>query len=169
MNLVRQDPAGYAFHLEDMKSAYQGRERRLSTNQFLETQEGVPAVDEAIHVLQTTTPRRRLEWDDCLAQSAQEHVDDTGPAGLIGHDSSRGESSSHRIRRYLPRFRMIGENISYGSDSADEVVRQLLIDDGVPDRGHRKNIFEPHFNRAGVACGPHAKYGVLCVIDFAQD
>jgi uncharacterized protein YkwD len=61
----------------------------------------------------------------------------------------------------------IGENISYGPDDGLEVVLQLIIDDGVPDRGHRANIFSPDFRLAGVACGPHPTFRTVCVIDFA--
>ncbi len=61
----------------------------------------------------------------------------------------------------------IGENISYGPDDGREVVLQLIIDDGVPDRGHRANIFSPGFRLAGVVCGPHPKFRTICVIDFA--
>jgi uncharacterized protein YkwD len=47
------------------------------------------------------------------------------------------------------------------------VVMNLIIDDGVPDRGHRKNIFSRAFATAGAACGPHSRFGNVCVIDFA--
>jgi uncharacterized protein YkwD len=43
----------------------------------------------------------------------------------------------------------------------------LIIDDGVTDRGHRKNIFSRAFGTAGAACGPHPRFGNVCVIDFA--
>jgi uncharacterized protein YkwD len=168
LNLVRKDPPGYAFHLEDILDSYHGKEREMENNVILTTQEGRPVVEEAIRALQSTKPRGLLQWNACLAASSAEHVKDTGPSGLIGHDSSRGEHFPRRVGRYLRHYREVGENIDYGSASAREVVMQLLIDDGVPDRGHRKNILTPAFNEVGVACGPHKQFGTMCVIDFGR-
>jgi uncharacterized protein YkwD len=47
------------------------------------------------------------------------------------------------------------------------MVMQLIIDDGVKGRGHRKNTFIRGFTAAGVACGPHPRYKTMCVVDFA--
>jgi hypothetical protein len=47
-------------------------------------------------------------------------------------------------------------------------VVTLIVDQGVPNKGHRKNIFSRDFRMAGVACGGHARYGSMCVIDFAE-
>jgi uncharacterized protein YkwD len=46
-------------------------------------------------------------------------------------------------------------------------VQGLLIDDGVADRGHRRNLLDPAVRVAGIACGRHAAYGTMCVIDLA--
>ena len=35
----------------------------------------------------------------------------------------------------------MGENIAYGTTGGEAVVIALFIDDGVPSRGHRTNIF----------------------------
>lgn len=43
----------------------------------------------------------------------------------------------------------------------------LIVDAGVRDRGHRKNIFMRDFGVVGVACGSHSRYGTMCVMDFA--
>jgi uncharacterized protein YkwD len=63
---------------------------------------------------------------------------------------------------------VIGENIAYGPSDPRRLVMQLIIDDGVPDRGHRKNLYNSKFNSAGVACGPHPDFGTMCVINFAK-
>lgn len=44
---------------------------------------------------------------------------------------------------------------------------QLLIDDGVPGRGHRKNILAPGMRYIGTSIQPHARYAYNCVQDFA--
>jgi uncharacterized protein YkwD len=60
-----------------------------------------------------------------------------------------------------------GESITLGSNPARDVVLQLLIDDGVRDRGHRKTLLDRHYAVAGAACGPHREFQQICVIDFA--
>jgi uncharacterized protein YkwD len=47
------------------------------------------------------------------------------------------------------------------------VVLALIIDDGLPARKHRKNIFNPNYNFAGAAFGRHARFGTMCSMDFA--
>jgi uncharacterized protein YkwD len=44
---------------------------------------------------------------------------------------------------------------------------QLLVDDGVSDRGHRRNLLDPRWHYVGVACGSHYRYQTMCVLDFA--
>ncbi len=62
----------------------------------------------------------------------------------------------------------VGEVITYGSNTAEDVVRQLIVDDGVDDRGHRKLVFADDIDFAGVSCGAHPSFGTMCVIDVAR-
>ena len=61
------------------------------------------------------------------------------------------------------------ENVDYGPFlTGRDVVVDLLVDDGVPDRGHRRNIFDASAHVVGIACGPHPKLRSMCVIDQAN-
>lgn len=51
--------------------------------------------------------------------------------------------------------------------SARNVVKQLVVDDGVASRGHRANIFNDGFLIVGLAFGDHPVYRSVCVQDFA--
>ena len=82
--------------------------------------------------------------------------------GAIGHGNP-----AKRMNRYGTWTAAWGENISYGKNSARDIVLALIIDDGLPARKHRANIFNPNFNFAGAAFGPHARFGTMCSMDFA--
>jgi uncharacterized protein YkwD len=113
------------------------------------------------------TPLPPLRADDRLAASALAHVAEQGPVGAVGHDSENGEAFDERIRRHGVEAESSAENIAYGPRDAADVVRELIIDSGVPDRGHRRNIFHAEFQSAGVTCGSHRDYDTMCVMDFA--
>ena len=57
--------------------------------------------------------------------------------------------------------------IKEGMAGIKGIIAALIIDDGRPARTHRKNIFDPSFNYAGAAYGPHVLHGSVCTIDFA--
>jgi len=62
----------------------------------------------------------------------------------------------------------VGENCSYGFETAIDIVLSLLIDEGVKNKGHRQNILSEDFNSIGVAIRPHITYRVNCVMDFGR-
>ncbi|WGU38180.1 CAP domain-containing protein [Phenylobacterium sp. NIBR 498073] len=122
---------------------------------------------EAVQFLKRQRPLPPLRPDDSLASAALEHVSLQGPVGAIGHASADGERFYDRVRRHGAAPAMAAENIAYGPPSPEDVVRALIIDSGVPDRGHRTNMFTAAFKVAGVSCGPHRDYETMCVMDFS--
>jgi hypothetical protein len=106
-----------------------------------------------------------LAPDKDLFRAAEFHADDTGKAGIIGHNSSDGTSFSKRLHRFTSAG-AIAENCDYGLSSALSIVCDLLIDEGVASLGHRKNILGS-YNRTGVALRQHITWSYICVMDFA--
>jgi uncharacterized protein YkwD len=47
------------------------------------------------------------------------------------------------------------------------IVISLLVDDGVPSRGHRRNLLDKAFKFIGLSLGAHPVYRHMCVMDFA--
>jgi uncharacterized protein YkwD len=152
INFARAHPADYAVSLRDSEDRRHG---------------GSDALWEAIAFLERQPPLPPLTANRELALAAAEQSTSQGPLGRTGHQGADRSSPSDRIHRRGVWSSRSAETISYGYDTASAVVRQLVIDDGVPGRGHRMVIFDPALRMAGAGCGPHAVYGFMCVIDFA--
>lgn len=165
-NVARQDPQRYADYIREFKRSFIGQGYRLpGTVETVMTSEGKGALDEAVRFLSRQRPLPALSWSPGLAQAAAELVRQQAASGETGHGN--GGDIRKRIEKYGSWRSAIGENISYGPDTARQVVMGLIIDDGVPNRGHRKNIFNRAFTTAGGACGPHPVYRKICVMDLA--
>lgn len=166
-NFARTKPAEYVALLQDWAQSFDGKRVRRKGETTLLTQEGVSAVQEAIAFVQRQVPLPPLDTAQGLHLAAADHCADQGPKGATGHDGSDGSSSDTRVARHGQWLKTMGENISYGSQTGRDVVLSLIVDDGVPGRGHRTNIFSPEFAVVGVGCGSHRGYRVMCVMDYA--
>ncbi len=168
MSEARQHPMAYARHLRRLLGQFKGKIREIPGGVLLRTKEGEPAVEEAIAFLEHQTPLGPLGISHGLGLAALDHAGDQGSSGQIGHTGSQGQTLGKRVERYGRFGGILGEDIHYGASEAREIVVDLIIDDGVPSRGHRQNIFNAKFRVAGAALGTHATYRHMCVIDFAD-
>lgn len=166
LNRIRAHPQAYARELRRQQvaqtrygdDAYDGGGGGMS-------QEDPDAVEDAIDFLMRQRPLPPLADDGRLAAAARAHVARQGPTGDVGHGAPG--ALGQRLQRAGLFAGLEAETISYGQRTPDEVIRQLVVDSRVPSRGHRLDLFGHGYQAAGVACGRHAEWGSMCVIDLA--
>ena len=181
INAARADPAAYAAKVEalylpffegagDDELCMRDPENEVPGAPLLRTQEGPRAVHECAAALRAFGGKAAApplaELSEPLSRAAAEHAADIGASGETSHDGADGSGPQDRIERHGEWQVTLGENLSFGCRGAARVVCQLLVDDGVASRGHRKNTLNPKFAVAGIAAAEHAKFGRCCVIDF---
>lgn len=100
-----------------------------------------------------------------MCRACQEHLTELQEQTLEAHT---GTTPDERLQRFGHYRDECGENLVYGFRVARELVWHMLIDDGVPERGHRANLLNVDFHFVGVAYGAHASEGTACVLMFAD-
>lgn len=166
LSRVRRSPAALAQELRLFRTWHHGELLHIpGRSSPVITKEGVPAVDEAVAYVEGQAPLPALSFSPLLARAAADHAADLARGG-VGHYGADGSNPADRVAR-RGGGRNVGEIISFGYSDAAGVVRQLVVDDGVPDRGHRNIVFSARYLFAGVACGPHPRYRILCVVVLA--
>ena len=167
LNHARTDPVAYAETLRKYRSFFRANIVSLPGEPAdFETAEGVAVVDDAIAFLGRQAAMAPLASAPVLEASSADLVREQATSGDTGHDGGDGSSPGDRVRR-RGGGAFVAEVIAYGAVDAVDVVRQLIVDDGVADRGHRTILYDPHLRFAGVSCGAHPEYRTMCVIDLA--
>jgi len=167
INEARARPQAYASYLEKLKPLFNGNEYKSSAGKVFATQEGWSAVDEAIKFLRDARPIGPLTASQGLCLAALAHVKDQSSTGATGHQSADSTLIEQRVKPFGSWQGVIGENLTYGDESARERLLTWLIDDGFASRGHRKRLMSSDYKVAGISCGPHPQFGSMCVIELA--
>ncbi|HYH32560.1 MAG TPA: CAP domain-containing protein [Pseudonocardia sp.] len=83
--------------------------------------------------------------DDRLAEAAQEHARDQAEQEQMSHEGSDGSTVGERATRAGYRWSSIGENVAWGTTSAERVMEMWM-----ESSGHRDNILNCRFRHIGV-------------------
>lgn len=173
LNKARTDPARYAReYIEPELALFLPDDPRIQQKpdgSLLSLNEGVSAVQECIRIMKTTPPMGILTASEGISKAARGHARDMERRNFFDHDGSDGSDPYQRMSRYGKWSGYAAENISSGEATARGIVVQLLIDDGVPSRGHRENILNPVLTRVGVAIAPHKEWRWTATIDLTAE
>jgi uncharacterized protein YkwD len=171
MNKVRTNPKKYAeLYIQPRSRYYSGKNYSVPGQITIVTQEGVAAVNGCVTALNRANSVGILTPEKGLSLAAKDHVTDQSKTGQTGHNGSDRSTPETRMKRYgtFSGSWTLGENLAYGDTTGREIVCSLLIDDGVPNRGHRTNIMNKAFTQSGVAYGTHTQYRTSCAITYAN-
>lgn len=162
LNFARTQPQAYADEMLREPATYDQQARHADLRD-----QDPEAFEEAVDFLMRQPALPPLRPDVRIAAAAHDHAAWQGERGGLGHTGPGGQTPGARLQHHGVWAGLSAENISYGYSTPREVILQLIIDSGVPSRGHRQNIFGANYQIAGVGCGRHRTYDAMCVIDFA--
>jgi uncharacterized protein YkwD len=99
---------------------------------------------ELIAELNKLEPMRILFPSECVYEAARSHGLDSQRRGYFNHTGSDRTDPWDRILNKCPQFKTGNENGvgGFSTNPRDHVI-SLLIDSGIPSRGHRHNILNP--------------------------
>jgi uncharacterized protein YkwD len=169
MNKARSNPKKYVeLYIQPMLRYYNGNNYSEPGEITIVTQEGKKAVENCISAMSRMQSSPLLQPELGLSLGAKDHAVDQGKTGKTGHDGSDKSTPFTRITRYGTGYTTAGENLAYGPTTGRDIVVELLVDDGVPSRGHRTNIMNKSFTQTGVSFGTHPQYRTTCAIAYAN-
>ena len=168
-NELRENPQSYIQKLKENLKYFRNKIFHPPGEDPIQTYEGSEAIENAIQFLKTQKPVEKLEFNEGLAQACRDHALDIGSKGLTTHEGSDDLNVSDRIEKYVEWDGAAAESLDFGFKKAENIILNLLIDDGVKDRYQRYNLFNNKFKYIGVGAGPHRDYGTCVVIGYTMN
>ena len=167
-NKIRTDPPSFIPKLKRWVSKFRKNILFLLNENPLETFEGTQAVEEAMRFLAVQKPVPALIHSEELSKAAKDHAKDMGENGLTGHDGSDGSMLSDRIEKYTEWDDLCAENIDLGFKVADNIILNILVDDGEEGRNQRINLFSQAYKYIGIGCAKHKNYEHCSVFVYVK-
>lgn len=125
-----------------------------------------------------------LVWNEILVKVAEEKASDMASKNYFSHTNKNGEGINIMIHRagytlikdfIKQKNSNFFESIHAGSSKGIDIIKELIIDDGITPPGHRYHLLSvDDFNKNSVDCGigiaynPNSKYEYYCCIIIAK-
>jgi uncharacterized protein YkwD/LysM repeat protein len=136
INMMRANPSGYAKYIDEYVA-----DQNVNGGWPID----MTVVSELKRALKIMGALRLLQPKECVYTAAKKHGQDQIKMGDTNHLGSDGKMPMDRILYECPDLRDGTENLAGGMDNVRETVITLLIDDGIPSRGHRKALLNANW------------------------
>ena len=168
-NKIRQNPQSYIPKLKEYLKYFRNKIYHPPGEDPIQTYEGPEAFEDAIQFLKTQKPVGPLEFNDNITNACRDHASDIGEKGFTSHEGSTTKNISERLEKYCEWDGACSESIDLGFRTAENVLINLLVDDGVSNRYQRLNIFNGKFRYIGIGACTHREYGICVVVGYAMN
>lgn len=158
VNLLRQNPSGYIPFVEEYIKSMEDEIKNDPSMSAMYSEE-LSTAYELIDVLKVTDPLSTLRPHEGVYDAAKAHGEDLRKNTQFGHVGSDGSYPWDRITKFAPDLNDGNENLVGGPYEIRQAVLLLLVDSGIPDRGHRKTLLNPHWNY--IACHELGQIGTM--------
>jgi hypothetical protein len=132
----------------------------------------------AKQAIATAAAKPPVAWNPSLAVAAQAHSEDMANTQVQSHAGSDGSSADQRMEKAgYTNHNSTGENAYAYSTSVDEAMQAFLLDWGVSDQGHRRNLLQPNVSSSnafrdtgiGIVNTGNSKFGPMVITqDFGS-
>lgn len=167
INKLRQKPWKYEQYLSEYQELLRRDVLYLPYRKPFRLYEGAGVLEIAKKNIVKRGITDELARSDSLDSVARSHLLDLLDNPALGHTGKDGASFATRIRKQINPGGPVGENITFNDATPRQALLTMVIDDGVPTRQHRENIFSPDFLLIGAACGTRNDGQNICVVEFA--
>ncbi|HEY7492933.1 MAG TPA: CAP domain-containing protein, partial [Candidatus Tectomicrobia bacterium] len=157
INSVRMYPVKYASRLEEIKKQYDERLSKSPEERAKQPDASMQAFYEAIQLLQSTPALPALKISHGMSLAAREQLRDQEQADTISPRGRDGSNIAESLNRYGAWKMGVGEIVASGSETAQRLVIQLIIDHDNPGRQRRLSVLNPDFSVTGIACKDHVR------------
>ena len=145
VNLMRANPKAYIPYVE---AHLKNVENDPGLDAAYKAEE-LAAGRELIEEMKNLGPLPAIKPNEGLHKVAIGHGDYVRSVGQIGHKGADGSYPWDRVRKGT-NMSDGNENLVAGGDSVRESLMILLVDSGIPGRGHRKTLFNPKWTHGGM-------------------
>ena len=148
INYLRSDPKAYIKHVETYIE--EQKQHKANGTGFGNENEEIKTAKELIAQLKKTPRLSILKPHKGVFKAAKTHGIEGKKKGSLDHQGKNGSWPWDRVKKYAPDLIDGNENLVGGPSSIQTAVMILLVDTGIPNRGHRKTLLNPDWKY--IAC-----------------
>ena len=162
INEFRTNPKGYAKKINEYVSYFKGKTLRIpGSNAGIRTEEGAAAYIEAVDFLSQQEGVDPLEPSKGLGRICADFM---AEAQKVDPDQIGNIDLEEIIAKYGSFSGSLNRAMDFGGEDPEQVLINLIVCDGDPNRGNRESLLSTDLKRIGVANAKHATYRFCTLI-----